>query len=73
MNNVKIGDKIEELAQKIQGSAAFLEEFKNDPAHLVKKYFGADLPTEFLQPIINGIRIKLSTSEVWEQIKDVKK
>ena len=59
-----IKEKIEELVKQISGDKNLLESFKKDPIGAVKGLLGGvDLPTEQLQPLVEGIKAKLNLDE----------
>ncbi len=59
-----IKEKIEELVQKISGDKGLQEKFTKDPVSAVKSLLGGvDLPTEQLQPLIDGIKAKLNLDD----------
>ena len=59
-----IKEKIEELVQKISGDKGLQEKFTKDPVSAVKGLLGGvDLPTEQLQPLIDGIKAKLNLDD----------
>ena len=59
-----IKEKIEELVQKISGDKGLQEKFTKDPVSAVKSLLGGvDLPTEQLQPLIDGVKAKLNLDD----------
>ena len=56
--------KIEEIVTKIKADPDFLKEFQADPVKAVEKITGTDLPDDVLNPIIDGVKAKISADNV---------
>ncbi len=56
--------KIEEIAAKVKADPDFLKEFQADPIKAVEKITGADLPDDVINPIIDGVKAKISADNV---------
>ena len=52
--------KISELVDKIKSDDGLAEKFKSNPAETVKDLIGVDLPLDQLEPIVDGIKAKIS-------------
>ena len=56
--------KIEEIAAKVKADPDFLKEFQADPVKAVEKLTGADLPDDVINPIIDGVKAKITADNV---------
>ncbi|WP_432650459.1 hypothetical protein [Huintestinicola sp.] len=56
--------KIEEIVTKVKADPDFLKEFQADPVKAVEKITGTDLPDDVLNPIIDGVKAKISADNV---------
>ncbi|MCQ2496805.1 MAG: hypothetical protein MJ131_09475 [Lachnospiraceae bacterium] len=52
--------KIEELVGKIKNDPALLSNFQSDPVKTVEGIVGVDLPDDQINPIVDGIKAKMS-------------
>ena len=56
--------KIEEIVAKVKADPDFLREFQADPVKAVEKITGTDLPDDVINPIIDGVKAKISADNV---------
>ena len=56
--------KIEEIAAMVKADPDFLGEFQADPVKAVEKITGTDLPDDVINPIIEGVKAKITTDNV---------
>ena len=56
--------KIEEIVTKVKADPDFLKEFQADPVKAVEMITGTDLPDDVLNPIIDGVKAKISADNV---------
>lgn len=56
--------KIEEIVTKIKADPDFLKEFQAEPVKAVEKITGTDLPDDVLNPIIDGVKAKITADNV---------
>jgi hypothetical protein len=52
--------KIDELVTKIKNDPAAMDNFQKDPVKTVEGLAGVDLPDDQINPIVEGIKAKLS-------------
>lgn len=52
--------KIEELVGKIKNDPALLSNFQSNPVKTVEGLIGVDLPDDQINPIVDGIKAKIS-------------
>ncbi len=71
--SIDIKARIEELASKLQKDPALLKSFHADPVKTLEKLTGMDLPDEQLQPLVTGIKAKLTASELGGKLDGLKK
>lgn len=55
-----IKKKIEEIVEKIKGSASLKEEFAKDPEKTVEKLLGVDIPDGIAEKVITGVKAALA-------------
>ena len=65
--------KIEELAKAIQSNPDMTRSFQKDPVKTIEKLVGVDLPDDKLQPLITGIKVKLTASDIGGKLDGLKK
>ena len=56
--------KIEEIVTKIKADPDFMKEFQADPVKAVEKITGTDLPDDVINPIIDGVKAKITADNV---------
>ena len=71
--NFDVKAKIEELVEKIQKDPALLKRFQTDPTKTVESLLGVDLPDEKLQPLVTGIKAKLTAGDIGDVLGGLKK
>lgn len=71
--NFDVKAKIEELVEKIQKDPALLKRFQTDPIKTVECLLGVDLPDEKLQPLVTGIKAKLTAGDIGDVLGGLKK
>lgn len=60
--------KIEEAVAKIKADPAIAKEFQDDPVKALEKILGTDLPDDKINPIIEGIKAKISVDGVKDKL-----
>lgn len=65
--------KVEELVGKIQKDPETLKRFQSDPIKTVESLAGIDLPDEQIQPLIAGIKAKLTATDIGDKLEGLKK
>ena len=71
--NFDVKAEIEELVEKIQKDPALLKRFQTDPIKTVESLLGVDLPDEKLQPLVTGIKAKLTAGDIGDVLGGLKK
>mgnify|MGYP003289313465 CR=1 FL=1 len=59
-----IKKKIDELVTKVKNDPKFMEEFKKDPVKAVESVIGVDLPDDQINPIIEGVKAKITADNI---------
>ncbi len=70
--NFDIKGKIEEVANRLKDDPALLKEFQKEPVKAVEKLLGIDIPDEQLQPLIDGIKAKLTAEDISNVVDGLK-
>jgi len=65
--------KIEEIVEKIQDDKDFANKFSKDPVKAVESIIGIDLPDNQINPIIEGIKAKITIDNVGDALSSLKK
>lgn len=55
---------IEDIINKIKGDKDIGERFAKDPTSTVESLIGIDLPNDQIQPIVDGVKAKLSLDKL---------
>lgn len=71
--NFDVKAKVEEAVQKLQNDPALLEKFQKEPIKTVEGILGIDLPDEQLQPLVTGIKAKLTAGNIGDALGGLKK
>lgn len=66
-------EKVEELVGKLQKDPKTLKSFQSDPIKTVELLTGVDLPDDQIQPLIAGIKAKLTASDIGGKLEGLKK
>lgn len=64
---------IEDAAKKITSDPALLKKFNSDPVKAVESIIGIDLPDDAINPVIDGIKAKLTADKAADLLGSVKK
>ena len=64
--------KIDELVGKLQKDPALLKSFQEDPIKTVEKLTGIDLPDDQIQPLVTGIKAKLTAGDIGSKLGGLK-
>lgn len=60
--------KIEEAVEKIKADPSIAAEFEKEPVKALEKILGTDLPDDKIQPVIDGIKAKISADSVKDKL-----
>ena len=75
MAEVKLDLKeiIEKAANAILKDEKLKTQFKNEPIKALEKILNVDLPDELLEPVIDGIKVKITADKLGDAAKLLKK
>lgn len=71
--NFDVKGKVEEIVKKLQGSPELTKGFQKDPVKTIEKILGVDLPDDKLQPLVAGVKAKLTASDLGGRLDGLKK
>lgn len=71
--NFDLKGKVEETVKKLQSDPDQLAKFQKDPIKTVEGLLGVDLPDDQLQPLVTGIKAKLTAGEIGDKLGGLKK
>lgn len=71
--NFDMKGKVEEVVEKLKADPSLLKKFQDDPIKTVEKLLGVDLPDKQLEPVVAGIKAKLTASEIGGALEGLKK
>lgn len=66
-------EKISDIVAKIKADKNFASKFTNNPIEAVESIIGIDLPEDQLEPLIEGVKAKLSLDQAGGLLGKVKK
>jgi len=71
--NFDLKGKIEDTVKKLQSDPALLTKFQKDPIKTIEGLVGVDLPDDQLQPLVTGIKAKLTAGDIGDKLEGLKK
>lgn len=66
-----IQKKIEEVVNKIKADKYILAKFQANPIPTIESIIGVDLPDEQLKPLVDGVKAKLTVSDITSKLGDL--
>jgi uncharacterized protein YpuA (DUF1002 family) len=63
-----IQGKIEEIVEKVQKDKNFADKFQQDPVKAIESIIGIDLPDDQINPLIDGIKAKLTAGNIGDAL-----
>ena len=66
-----IQKKIEEVVNKIKADKDILTKFQANPIPTIESILGVDLPDEQLKPLVDGVKAKLTVSDITSKLGDL--
>ena len=57
-------EKIEAILEEIKKNPNLKEDFEKEPVKVIEKFVGMDLPDDFVEKIIDGVKAKLTVENV---------
>ncbi len=71
--NFDVKGKVEEVVEKLKADPALLKSFEKEPIKTIERLLGVDLPNQQLEPLVAGIKAKLTTAEIGDALEGLKK
>ena len=71
--NFDVKGKVEEVVEKLKADPALLKSFEKEPIKSIERLLGVDLPDQQLEPLVAGIKAKLTTAEIGDALEGLKK
>ncbi len=71
--NFDVKGKVEEVVEKLKADPALLKSFEKEPIKTIERLLGVDLPDQQLEPLVAGIKAKLTTVEIGDALEGLKK
>lgn len=68
--NIDVKQIITETAEKLLKDEKLRKQFLNDPVKTLEKLLNIDLPNELLDPVVDGIKAKLTVDTVQDVLGD---
>ncbi len=62
-------EKIDEIVKKVQNDPKLLDNFKNNPAKVVKDLIGVDLPEDQVNGVVDAVKAKINLTDIGGSIK----
>ena len=59
-----IKEKIEAIIEEIKKNPNIKEEFEKEPAKVIEKFIGVDLPDDVVEKVVDGVKAKLTVDNV---------
>ena len=70
---VDIKAKIEQIAKKLMSDKTLMQRFEKNPASVIEEYVGVDLPDDLVNPIVEGVKAKLTVDKVGDALEGLGK
>lgn len=71
--NFDLKSKVEDTVKKLQSDPALLDKFQKDPVKTAEELLGVDLPQDQLQPLVTGVKARLTAGELGDKLGGLKK
>lgn len=71
--NFDVKGKVEEVVEKLKADPALLKSFEKEPIKTIERLLGVDLPDQQLEPLVAGIKAKLTAAEIGGALEGLKK
>lgn len=59
-----IKEKVEAIIAEIKNNPNIKEDFEKEPAKVIEKFIGVDLPDDVVEKIVDGVKAKLTVDNV---------
>ena len=64
---------VEKAVKKLMDNPALLKKFESDPVKVIEELIGVDLPDDLVNPVIDGIKAKLTAEKVGDALQGLGK
>ena len=64
---------VEKTVKKLMDNPALLKEFDKEPVKVIEELVGMDLPDDVVEPLIDGIKVKLAATKVGDALEGLGK
>ena len=71
--DINVKEIITETAEKLLKDEKLRKQFMDDPVKALEKLLNIDLPNELLDPVVDGIKAKLTVDTVQDVFEDASK
>ena len=71
--DINVKEIITETAEKLLKDENLRKQFMDDPVEALEKLLNIDLPNELLDPVVEGIKAKLTVDTVQDVLGDASK
>ena len=64
---------VEKTVKKLMDNPALLKKFEKEPVKVLEELIGMDLPDDVVEPLIDGIKVKLAATKVGDALEGLGK
>ena len=64
---------VEKTVKKLMDNPALLKKFDKEPVKVIEELIGMDLPDDVVEPLIDGIKVKLAATKVGDTLQGLGK
>ena len=64
---------VEKTVKKLMDNPALLKKFEKEPVKVIEELIGVDLPDDVVEPLIDGIKVKLAATKVGDALEGLGK
>ena len=64
---------VEKTVKKLMDNSALLKKFEKEPVKVIEELIGMDLPDDVVEPLIDGIKVKLAATKVGDTLQGLGK
>ena len=64
---------VEKTVKKLMDNPALLKKFEKEPVKVIEELIGVDLPDDMVEPLIDGIKVKLAATKVGNTLQGLGK
>ena len=64
---------VEKTVKKLMDNPALLKKFEKEPVKVIEELVGVDLPDDVVEPLIDGIKVKLAATKMGNALEGLGK